>query len=227
MNLSEKAAYLDGLSDGLGLKKDGKMGSFWTALNGLLGDMAHQIEELKTSHDELGDLVDDLSDELDALEEYGFDMEPIDEEDDWEDEDGDEDEDDTDDDDVIRFNSRDGILKPGQKPSPYDDEEMHDFYEEEEEPEGDKDDPSQLLPLDKLSYNGVLYDVICPSCGEEITLDEELLRQGSTVCPICGELLEFDMSEDSGEDDAEDDETEADEDEPLEPIVPRLDPDKD
>jgi hypothetical protein len=50
MNLSEKAAYLDGLSDGLGLKKDGKMGSFWTALNGLLGDMAHQIEELKTSH---------------------------------------------------------------------------------------------------------------------------------------------------------------------------------
>jgi len=227
MNLSEKAAYLDGLSDGLGLKKDGKMGSFWTALNGLLVDMAHQIEELKTSHDELGDLVDDLSDELDALEEYGFDMEPIDEEDDWEDEDGDGDEDDTDDDDVIRFNSRDGILKPGQKPSPYDDEEMHDFYEEEEEPESGEDDPTQLLPLDKLSYNGVLYDVICPSCGEEITLDEELLRQGSTVCPICGELLEFDMSEDSGESETEDDETEADEDEPLEPIVPKLDPDKD
>ena len=229
MNLSEKAAYLDGLSDGLGLKKDGKMGSFWTALNGLLGDMAHQIEELKTSHDELGDLVDDLSDELDALEEYGFDMEPLDEEDDWEDEDGEEYEDDTDDGDVIRFNSRDGILKPGQKPSPYDDEEMHDFYEEEEEPESDEDDPSQLLPLDKLKYNGVLYDVICPSCGEEITLDEELLSQGSTVCPVCGELLEFDMSEDNGEDEPEEEiEEEIEEEEdPLEPIVPKLDPDKD
>ena len=231
MNLSEKAAYLDGLSDGLGLKKDGKMGSFWTALNGLLGDMARQIEELKTSHDELSDLVDDLSDELDTLEEYGFDMEPLGEEEDWEDssEESDGDEDDEDEkntEDVIRFNSRDGILKPGQKPSPYDDEEMHDFYEEEEEPENVEDDPSQLLPLDKLSYNGVLYDVICPSCGEEITLDEELLRQGSTVCPICGELLEFDMSEEGGEDETED-ETEDEEEEPLEPIVPKLDPNKD
>lgn len=221
MNLSEKAAYLDGLTDGLGLKADGKMGAFWTSLNGLLGDMARQLDELKAAHGELEDVVDDLSSELDALEEYGFGMEPLDEDDDWEE---DEDEDDGDDADVIRFNSRDGILKPGQKPSPYDDEELQDLYEDEEETAEERDDTSELLPLDKLSYNGVLYDVVCPNCGEEITIDEELLSQGSIVCPDCGELLEFDLS-DEGEDE---DETAGDEEEePLEPIIPRQDPDRD
>lgn len=223
MNLSEKAAYLDELSDGLGLKKDEKMGAFWTALNSLLGEMARQIEELKTHNDQLEEIVDDLSNELDALEEFGFDMEPFDEEDDWEDDDGEADG--YEDDDVIRFNSRDGILKPGQKPSPYDDEELHDLYEEEEEPESGEDEPSQLLPLDGLSYNGVLYEVICPSCGEEITLDEELIDQGSTLCPSCGELLEFDMSEENDEDEGDDGEDK--EDDPLEPIVLRLDRHKD
>ena len=219
MNLSEKAAYLDGLTDGLGLKKDERMGALWTTLSGLLGDMARQIEELRAGHDDLGDIVDDLSAELDALEEYGFDMEPLDNVDDWDVEGEEDGEDDTE---VIRFNSRDGILKSEQEPSPYEEEEQHELYEDAEEAGDGEDDPSELLPLDKLDYNGVLYDVICPSCGEEITIDEELLQAGSIVCPNCGELLEFDLSEENGADAAPD----AAED-PLEPIVPRRDPDRD
>jgi len=219
MNLSEKAAYLDGLTDGLGLKKDEKMGALWTSLSGLLGDMARQIEELKARHDDLDDIVDNLSAELDALEEYGFDGELLDDEDDWDGDDDGENEAD-----VIRFNSRDGVLKPGEEPSPFVDE-LHELDEEEKDVDESGDEPAELLPLDKLSYNGVLYDVVCPSCGEEITLDEELLQAGSTICPSCGELLEFDLSEDNGEDETED-EIEEEED-PLEPIVPRIDPDKD
>ena len=45
----------------------------------------------------------------------------------------------------------------------------------------------------------VLYEVKCPTCGEEITIDEQMLDEGSTVCPNCGEELEFDLEEDEEE----------------------------
>ena len=45
-------------------------------------------------------------------------------------------------------------------------------------------------------YDGVIYDVTCPVCGEEISFDEETLDKGSIECPSCGETLEFDLSED-------------------------------
>ena len=45
-------------------------------------------------------------------------------------------------------------------------------------------------------YDGIIYDVTCPVCGEEISFDEETLDKGSMECPSCGETLEFDLSED-------------------------------
>ena len=42
------------------------------------------------------------------------------------------------------------------------------------------------------------YEAECPSCGETVTFDEGVLRQGSIQCPSCGEHLEFDLGE--GED---------------------------
>ena len=50
-----------------------------------------------------------------------------------------------------------------------------DFYEDEEE------------------FEGGLYEVVCPECGEEVLLDEDTLDMGETYCPECGELLEFDI----------------------------------
>mgnify|MGYP000467708958 CR=1 FL=1 len=41
-----------------------------------------------------------------------------------------------------------------------------------------------------------IYSVVCPTCGEEIYLDESLLDQGGIKCPACGEELEFDFGED-------------------------------
>lgn len=49
---------------------------------------------------------------------------------------------------------------------------------------------------DEPEYDGVIYDVTCPVCGEEISFDEETLDKGSIECPSCGETLEFDLSED-------------------------------
>ncbi len=36
------------------------------------------------------------------------------------------------------------------------------------------------------------YDVTCPSCGNELTVGESIVMEGSMKCPNCGELLEFD-----------------------------------
>ena len=45
-------------------------------------------------------------------------------------------------------------------------------------------------------WDGDLYDVTCPTCGEEIVVDEETLLDGGIDCPNCGEPLEFELEED-------------------------------
>ncbi len=37
------------------------------------------------------------------------------------------------------------------------------------------------------------FEVECPSCGEEITVDEDTVMQGKFECPNCGEVLEFEF----------------------------------
>ena len=49
MTIVEKAAYLKGLTDGLGLEPDSRDGKLWNALNDLLSDMAHEIEDLQAT----------------------------------------------------------------------------------------------------------------------------------------------------------------------------------
>ena len=47
----------------------------------------------------------------------------------------------------------------------------------------------------------VYYEVTCPACGETVTFDEDMLRQGGIQCPACGADLEFDLGDEpSGED---------------------------
>ena len=38
------------------------------------------------------------------------------------------------------------------------------------------------------------YDVECPNCGEIITVDRDILEEGSINCPKCDELLEFETT---------------------------------
>ena len=45
-----------------------------------------------------------------------------------------------------------------------------------------------------------IYEVVCPSCGDTICLNEGMLEEGSMTCPGCGELLEFDLEDDEDED---------------------------
>lgn len=55
-----------------------------------------------------------------------------------------------------------------------------DFYgDEDEDDDDDEEDP--------------LYEVTCPSCGDTVYLDEDMLLEGDMECPNCGQLLEFDL----------------------------------
>ena len=75
----------------------------------------------------------------------------------------------------------------------YDDEDDDDY--EEYDDDEDLDDEGEFDFGDET-----LYEVKCPTCGEVITLDEEMLDEGSTVCPSCGEELEFDLEGEEEED---------------------------
>ena len=43
------------------------------------------------------------------------------------------------------------------------------------------------------------FEVECPLCGAEITVDEETVLNGAIPCPNCGEMLEFEIEEEAEE----------------------------
>ena len=128
MKLTEKAAYLQGLIEGMNVKADSNEGKIYAAICDFLAEAALELEDLSGAVDELDEAVGIIDEDLGELEDYTY---------------GDEDEDDDDDDD--------------------DDE---------------------------------LYSVVCPKCGEELYIDEDIIDDGSIDCPNCGEKLEFDTDED-------------------------------
>lgn len=71
-------------------------------------------------------------------------------------------------------------------------DELDEVYEElsslEDDLYGESDDEPDFDP------EGDLYQVVCPTCGESLYIDEGTLEEGSIQCPACGEELEFDLS---------------------------------
>ncbi|MCL2579821.1 MAG: hypothetical protein FWE32_07280 [Oscillospiraceae bacterium] len=55
-------------------------------------------------------------------------------------------------------------------------------------------------------FDGELYEVACPSCGDIVYVDEDMLDQGEIACPGCGEDLEFDLDGELDDDEPEDEE---------------------
>ena len=160
MTIVEKAAYLKGLTEGLGITPDSKEGKLWGALNELLSDMAHEIEDLQASNLDFAEALDDISEDLTYLEELTCDLDMPEDMLDEDDCDGDCS--------SCRFDC--GVF----------DEDGGDDEEDDDEDE-------------EVSYDGVMYEVTCPVCGEEVSFDEDTLSEGSIACPGCGETLEFDL----------------------------------
>ena len=69
MNLTEKAAYLKGLKDGLKLGTETAEGKLLDAIIDLLGDMAEAITDVEDMSYAVADELDAIEEELDAIEE--------------------------------------------------------------------------------------------------------------------------------------------------------------
>ena len=94
MTISEKSAYLKGLMDGLKLDTEKDEGKMIAAIVDLLGDMAKRITDIEETTIAISDELDEIEEDLDAIEDYILDEEDEDyEDDDYEDYDN-EDEDD-------------------------------------------------------------------------------------------------------------------------------------
>ena len=83
MTLSEKAAYLKGLMDGIKLDTEKDENRLLKAVVDLLQDMAVSIDDLEDNAIAVSDELDEIEDNLDAIDEYLMDDE--DDEDDFED----------------------------------------------------------------------------------------------------------------------------------------------
>ena len=166
MTIVEKAAYLKGLTEGLGVEPDSRDGKLWAALNELLSDMAHEIEDLQSGALDFADALDEIGDELSYLEDLTCELD--------------------------RPEDADDFCSGECDSCEYDC--FSDEEEEEEEEPADEDEADDEDEDEEIPFDGVLYDVKCPVCGEEITFGEETLEEGSIVCPKCGETLEFDLS---------------------------------
>ena len=68
MTLQEKASYLKGLAEGLGLDKDKKESKLIMAMVDLLDDMAMSVTDLEDGLDDVCDQLDAVDDDLSALE---------------------------------------------------------------------------------------------------------------------------------------------------------------
>ena len=86
MTISEKSAYLKGLMDGLKLSTETDEGKMIAAIVDLLGDMAKRITDIEETTIAISDELDEIEEDLDAIEDYILDEEEeFDEE--WDDED--------------------------------------------------------------------------------------------------------------------------------------------
>jgi endogenous inhibitor of DNA gyrase (YacG/DUF329 family) len=66
--LKQKVAYLQGLAEGLDVNPGDKEGKIMANVIQVLGDVAGQIEDLRTAQEELEDYLESIDDDLNDLE---------------------------------------------------------------------------------------------------------------------------------------------------------------
>ena len=191
MELNKKAAYLQGLVDGLGVDESTKEGKIIKAMAALLGEMADAIAAMDEDLTQAYDQINDLSEELEDLEADLYEDEDAEDEDD---DATDEDEDAGDDD--IASEPFYEVACPACGETVYVSEDDLDAGEAncahcgvtfEVALEGDGEEDAEDGP--------VQYEVTCPACGATSVVDEEALLDGDPVCPSCGKPLDFEVTE--------------------------------
>ena len=93
MTISERAAYLKGLMEGLQLDTEKAEGKMIAAIVELLGDVTRNLNDIQETTIAISDELDEIEEDLDAIEDYILDEE----DEDYEDEDYEDDFDDEED----------------------------------------------------------------------------------------------------------------------------------
>ena len=147
MTITEKAAYLKGLMDGLKLDTEKAEGKMIAAMVELLGDVTKRIADIEETTIAISDELDEIEEDLDAIEDYILDEE----DEDYEDEDEDED--------------WDGWNE--------DDEEGFDFGDEDSTIYEVTCACGEVLNFDEETLEA--GSMTCPNCGEllEFSMDDE------------------------------------------------------
>ena len=83
MTINEKAAYLKGLMDGLKLDTEASEGKMIAAIVDLLGDLTKKVTDIEETTIAISDELDEIEEDLDAIEDFIMDEE----DEDWDDED--------------------------------------------------------------------------------------------------------------------------------------------
>ena len=193
MELSKRAAYLQGLVDGLGVDESTKEGKIIKAMSALLAEMAEALEGMDEDLSRAYDQINDLSDELEDLE-----ADLYEDEDDEDDSDAEEetDEDDDANDDDIASEPFYEVACPNCGETVYVSEDDLDAGEAncahcgvtfEVALEGDDEEAAEDGP--------VQYEVTCPDCGTTSVFEEDELLDGAPKCPNCGKALDFEVTE--------------------------------
>ena len=147
MTISEKSAYLKGLMDGLNLDTEKAEGKMIAAIVDLLGDVTKRLTDVEETTIAISDELDEIEEDLDAIEDYILDEEDEDDYDDDYEDDFDEDED--------------------------DDEEGVDFGDEETTVYEVKCACGNIIDFDEETLEK--GSITCPECGEllEFSLEDE------------------------------------------------------
>lgn len=180
MKLSEKAAYIKGLMDGLNVTDATNEGKVLRAMAELLAEMAGTIEVLDDDMSQIYDDVDELEELVDGLDD---------------DDDIDEDEDDEN---APMYEVECPACGELVYVSEEDLDEGEAFcaacgksfgIELTEDEEGEEEEMEE----------DAVYQVTCPACGAVSEMDEESLLSGNACCVSCGASLELELDESSDE----------------------------
>ena len=140
MTISEKAAYLKGLMDGLKLDTEAAEGKMISAMVELLGDMAKKVTDIEDTTIAISDELDEIEEDLDAIEDFIMDEDEDDYDDD--DYDYDDDEDYEDCDEGFEYGDEDSIIYEVECPC------------------------GNIINFDEETLEE--GSIICPNCGENL-----------------------------------------------------------
>ena len=83
MTINEKSAYLKGLMDGMKLATESDEGKMIAAIVDLLGDITKKVTDIEATTIAISDELDEIEEDLDAIEDYILEDEEDEEDDDF------------------------------------------------------------------------------------------------------------------------------------------------